>query len=226
MEQEKISKLIKDIRLKNNLSQKEFANIFGVTYQAVSKWENGKNMPDLSVLNEICTRFNISLDEVLNNKTKTKTNLKFIITTLIIIIIFSVIVLLIINKDNFEFKTITTTCNEFSVSGSMAYNKDKSSIYISHVTYCGKDNKEIYKEIKCTLYENNNKITTEIDSCTEESNMTLEHFLKNVTFNISDYKASCKTYKENSLYLEIEAINKENKTITYKIPLSLQENCS
>lgn len=226
MEQEKISKLIKDIRLKNNLSQKEFANIFGVTYQAVSKWENGKNMPDLSVLNEICTRFNISLDEVLNNKTKTKTNLKFIITTLIIIIIFSVIVLLIINKDNFEFKTITTTCNEFSVSGSMAYNKDKSSIYISHVTYCGKDNKEIYKEIKCTLYENNNKITQEIDSCTEESNMTLEHFLKNVTFNISDYKASCKTYKENSLYLEIEAINKENKTITYKIPLSLQENCS
>jgi len=55
--------------------------------------------------------------------------------------------------------------------------------------------------------------------------MTLETFLKDVTFNIDNYEASCKEFVENSLYLEIEATNKDNKIITYKIPLSLQKNC-
>ena len=41
MDQEKIGKLIKVIRKKNNLTQAEFAEKYGVTYQAVSKWENG-----------------------------------------------------------------------------------------------------------------------------------------------------------------------------------------
>ena len=50
MDQEKIGKFIKDLRIKNNLTQKEFADKYNVTYQAVSKWENGKNMPDLSLL--------------------------------------------------------------------------------------------------------------------------------------------------------------------------------
>lgn len=45
MDQEKIGKLIKEIRQKNNLTQKQFADKYGITYQAVSKWENGKNMP-------------------------------------------------------------------------------------------------------------------------------------------------------------------------------------
>ena len=53
MNQEKISKFIKDIRIKNNLTQKDFADKFGVTYQAVSKWENGKNLPDINILKEI-----------------------------------------------------------------------------------------------------------------------------------------------------------------------------
>ena len=44
MNQDKISKLIKELRKKNNLTQNEFAKQFNVTYQAVSKWENGKNL--------------------------------------------------------------------------------------------------------------------------------------------------------------------------------------
>ena len=38
MDQEKISNVIKKIRIKNNMTQKEFANKYNVTYQAVSKW--------------------------------------------------------------------------------------------------------------------------------------------------------------------------------------------
>lgn len=45
MDAEKIGRLIKELRLKNNLTQQEFASEFGVTYQAVSKWETGLSFP-------------------------------------------------------------------------------------------------------------------------------------------------------------------------------------
>lgn len=41
MNQEKLGKFIKDIRKKHNLTQKQLADKYNVTYQAVSKWENG-----------------------------------------------------------------------------------------------------------------------------------------------------------------------------------------
>ena len=62
MNQEKIGQVIKEIRTKNNLSQQAFAEKFGVTYQAVSKWENGKNIPDIATLKEICKEYNLKLE--------------------------------------------------------------------------------------------------------------------------------------------------------------------
>jgi len=227
MEQENIGKLIKEIRTKNNLSQKEFAEKFGVTYQAVSKWERGINLPDLSILKDICNEYNYSLDEFLNNKNnKSNNKLKITIGIIICLIIFGILIVFLKNNDGFEFKTIESNCKDFTVTGSMAYNNDKSSIYISHITYCGEENIEEYKEIKCSLNEINGNTNIEIDSCIKKENITLEEFLKSVKFNIDDYKASCKKYKENSLYLEIDALSKNNKTISYKIPLNLEDNCN
>ena len=76
MDQEKIGKFIKDLRIKNNLTQKEFADKYNVTYQAVSKWENGKNMPDLSLLKEICKDFDVSLDDLFNGEKSVKKSYK------------------------------------------------------------------------------------------------------------------------------------------------------
>ena len=42
-----IGKKIKQIRKDFKLTQKEFADKYNVTYQAVSKWENGKNLPSM-----------------------------------------------------------------------------------------------------------------------------------------------------------------------------------
>ena len=73
MDQNKIGNFIKSIRLDNNLTQKSFADKFGVTYQAVSKWENGKNIPDISILKQICDEYNIDINEILNGEKKKKT---------------------------------------------------------------------------------------------------------------------------------------------------------
>ena len=53
MDQEKFGNLIKKIRKDNNLTQKEFADKYNVTYQAVSKRENGINLPDMSLLKKM-----------------------------------------------------------------------------------------------------------------------------------------------------------------------------
>ena len=128
MNQEKIGNIIKNIRVQNNLSQREFAEKFGVTYQAVSKWENGKNIPDIAILKEICREYNLDLDNLLDAKvSRVKLNwLKWAIPIFIILV--TVFVFLILRNNDFEFKTISTGCDDFTVNGSIAYNNKKSSI--------------------------------------------------------------------------------------------------
>ena len=225
MNQEKIGQVIKEIRTKNNLSQQAFAEKFGVTYQAVSKWENGKNIPDIATLKEICKEYNLKLEDLLDAKisSKQKNNLlKWFLLVIILLIIVLIIVLISKNND-FEFKTLSTSCNDFTVNGSIAYNDTKSSIYISHITYCGEMDSNKYKKIQCVLYESNDKIKTEIGryNYEEESGITLEEFLKEVNFNVE----TCKLYSEDSLHLEIDATTVEGEDIFHKVPLKLVDNC-
>ena len=72
MNQEKIGNLIKEIRKKNGLTQEKFASKYGVTYQAVSKWENGKNIPDLNILKDICEDYHIDLNDLLEGNDSLK----------------------------------------------------------------------------------------------------------------------------------------------------------
>lgn len=72
MDSNKIGEFIKNLRKENNHTQQDFADMFGVTYQAVSKWENGKNIPDILILKEICKKFNIDINEILDGEKKKK----------------------------------------------------------------------------------------------------------------------------------------------------------
>lgn len=56
---------IYNLREKEKMSQEEFAEIFGVSRQAVQKWENGTSLPDISKITEISKYFGISIDYLL-----------------------------------------------------------------------------------------------------------------------------------------------------------------
>ena len=76
MDQEKIANLIKTIREENNLTQKDLGDDLGVSAQAVSKWENGKNIPDIAILKEISDKYNIDINDLLDKENiKTKRSL-------------------------------------------------------------------------------------------------------------------------------------------------------
>ena len=56
---------IKEIRKQNALTQEQFAQQLNVTRQAVSNWENDRNLPDLELLIMIADLFRLSLDELI-----------------------------------------------------------------------------------------------------------------------------------------------------------------
>lgn len=226
---EQIGSIIKDIRKQNNLTQNEFASILGVTFQAVSKWENDKSIPDITILKDISNKFNVDLNYLISGK-KVNINKKsffkknMIIITVIIFIIISVCLFLFFHKHNYEFKTLNGETKDIKVTGSITYDESKSSIYLN-VDYNADDTQK-YSYIKCTLYEKHQDILNVISEkeYLEKTPVSLKEYLKMISFVIDNYSPSCKYYKDSNLYLEISAKIDEEKSVTYKVPIKFN-NC-
>lgn len=65
MDQIKIGKLISECRKQKNMTQEQLAEKLGVTNKAISKWENGKCLPDVSLWKEIVYLLEITINELL-----------------------------------------------------------------------------------------------------------------------------------------------------------------
>lgn len=220
-------KIIKEIRKNNNLTQKELADKLFVTYQAVSKWENNRSIPDIAILQKISELYNIDLNN-LTNTNKKKSNKLYLLIIIIILIILSSIGILYLNNHShdFEMRTIETTCNDFNLSGTIAYNKDKTAIYISEIDYCGLNKDQIYDTITSTLYQNENNKEKIIITNKEKNNLSLNDYLKDLTYHVNNYKSTCLDYNKNELYIKIELQKKNESTITYTIPLKINDTCN
>lgn len=68
MDQVKIGNFIADLRKEQNLTQRMLAEKIGVTDRAVSKWENGRGLPDVSYMKKLCEILGISVDELLSGE--------------------------------------------------------------------------------------------------------------------------------------------------------------
>lgn len=66
MDMIKIGGYIQHLRKAAGLTQKELAEKLGVSFQAVSKWENGDALPDTGLLPELCDELNTTADKLLN----------------------------------------------------------------------------------------------------------------------------------------------------------------
>ena len=107
-----LGKQILKLRKENKMSQEDFSEIFNVTRQTVSSWENEKSYPDIETLVRISDKFNISLDilikgdnKMIQDVTKKMKNhklFKIIIFALIIILLSSVLIFYFVNAKNRE----------------------------------------------------------------------------------------------------------------------------
>ena len=68
MDQEKIGRFIASCRKEQGMTQAVLAEKLGITDRAVSKWENGRSMPDLSIMQELCALLEIDVNELLSGE--------------------------------------------------------------------------------------------------------------------------------------------------------------
>ena len=68
MDQIKIGKFIAECRKKQDLTQSQLAEKLGITDRAISKWENGRAMPDSSLMLDLCSILKISVNDLLSGE--------------------------------------------------------------------------------------------------------------------------------------------------------------
>lgn len=76
MNQEKIGKFIANLRKEKNMTQQDLAKKLGVTDRAISKWENGRGLPDYSLLQDLCDTLSISINELFSGEKLSKEDYK------------------------------------------------------------------------------------------------------------------------------------------------------
>jgi len=105
-----LGKKIVEVRKNNNLSQEDFAEIFNVSRQTVSSWENNKSYPDIATIIKISDEFNISLDILLKEDSKLisvidkkikGSKLKNLCLVVMLILVFTSCIFLVVSFDRY-----------------------------------------------------------------------------------------------------------------------------
>ncbi len=232
MNQEKIGKFILDLRKQNKMTQKEFADKLNVTAQAVSKWENGRGIPDIEILQKISIEFNVNIDSILSGeKEKNKRSIKYIFAILSVLILLGIVIYLLLNSSDYIFTDIKSTSNNFNVNGVAAYSSDKNSIYISKIEYLDGDEEKKYVGMECTLYESHDNLEEKVSQCgslkeEKQTPKTLSELLKETEFKVENFSCTSKNIKNSNLYISINVLDTEGKITSYKVPLELTGTCN
>ncbi len=73
----KIGKFIMDKRKSLHLTQQQLADKLNVSFQAISKWENGTTYPNIEILKDLAIVLDVSVDEILAGKEKNTEDLSY-----------------------------------------------------------------------------------------------------------------------------------------------------
>lgn len=145
MDCKKIGEYIQRKRKAIKITQQELGDKLGVTDKAVSKWETGIALPDVSLYKELCEILNITIEELLNGEDNKsipidkKKNIIIICLSIIVSILLVISLLLGIffyqNYNKVHVYDLESANNEFYLEGKLIVIGDKSYISINNVKY-------------------------------------------------------------------------------------------
>lgn len=234
MNEEALSKIIKKIRKDNQLTQQQLANRVGVTYQAVSKWENKRNIPDLSTLRRVSDEFDINIEELLTGSSAVRNSQRYRLVLIVVSLLLVGFVLLSIKLataiDSYALVKVQSANPDFAIEGVAVFGESRSSLQISHIETSLNDTTS-YESLESTIYELDGHKHTQISRCDDIvtsntcSGTPLAELLGNITFSISDLSLGCEAVEQGGLYLQIDAFDSDKKNISYKVPLKIDSGC-
>ena len=68
MDQQKIGGFLRELRNGQGLTQERLAEMLGVSNRSVSRWENGRNMPDFDLLMQLARQYGVTVEEILDGE--------------------------------------------------------------------------------------------------------------------------------------------------------------
>lgn len=131
MDKYKFGEFIYQKRKKAGLTQDELGRRLGVTNKAVSKWETGETMPEVSMLEALASILNVTVDELLKQKDNNEVNIKntkinkFMFVSIIVLLLALILTILfftlrpknevVVNQDNYSEYIIINPLDSFDI---------------------------------------------------------------------------------------------------------------
>ena len=72
MDQQKSGLFLKELRREKKMTQEQLAQVFNVSFRTISRWENGSNLPDISLLVEIADYYDVDVREIIEGERKSE----------------------------------------------------------------------------------------------------------------------------------------------------------
>ena len=225
---------ISKIRIDNNLTQMELANILGVSDKTVSSWENGNTTPDSETIKKICSEFGISLSAFVLQKASLKDYIKYFlkcfvkcldfvwknILKFIIAILFILLLIYFLNNYNaikVYYLNYESSDNISVGHGYFIENKARNILVIDNIAIDKADYEiatielELYTLVigeKATIYKSDNLDDIIIDELSDYP-----------TYLKSDIIKSMK----NNMHLEINIIDTDDNVHNYKVNFAFKK---
>lgn len=240
----KTGQLIEKYRKEKNLTQVELADKLGVSKSAISKWENGNNLPDITLLEPLSEILGIDklllftseyeAKEEANEKTKqVKKKDIFKIITISILFIFSIAFtnyisyklykhkLSILESQETSVYRFYSTDEEYYVNGYIIFQNGESTILFDQLKQQKKNERSIKDKIKsieiCMFVDNTEIITRYKAIIGDDINQNLYQL---ITSHNKDENIKIEEDKLNNIVLRV-TMNKENNKITKDIKLEI-----
>lgn len=219
---------ISKIRIDNNLTQMELANILGVSDKTVSSWENGNTTPDSETIKKICSEFGISLSAFVLQKASFKDYINYFlkcfvkcldfvwknILKFILAIIFILLLIYFLNNYNainVYYLNYESTDNISVDHGYFIENKARNILVIDNIAIDKIDYEietiklELYTMAigeKVTIYQSDNLDDIIIDELSDYPTYLKSDIIKSI---------------KNNMHLEINITDIDDKLHTYKV---------
>ncbi|MBQ7105360.1 MAG: helix-turn-helix transcriptional regulator [Bacilli bacterium] len=227
MDCKKIGKYIKIKRMRVGLTQDELGDKLGVTGKAVSKWECGVALPDVSLFNDLANILQIEVSELLTGEDGIKKEIDYknrrlmyrlgmIIFILIVLVVFFGL-FFINNYNKVHVYDLVSAHSDFYVEGKLITIGTESYLSISDVKFV--DNKyntyAIVKNFNYSLIASDKVIYNSKEIDDEEQ---LNYYIRNINI-FSKFELK----KGNSFCLKILFLNSKNENSVLNIPIETRK---
>lgn len=205
MDLNKVGTFIANLRKEKNLTQAELGELLGVNDKTISRWETGKNAPDISILNDLSEKLDISVKELLNGERNLEKDIniealkyynnrgkkRILISAIIAILIILLLSILFfsINKYNqYKVFKVYSSNSNLNLEGIVVLNPYRNIIVLRNIEYSdyneGTTDEISSKSYYVKLLSNDKIIKNEIYNFDKE--MKLRDFLETYTLYVDE----------------------------------------